>query len=88
MEGARGGELTPSFEHLLPILSAQVTLCMKHLQDRTHTLPKDAPTTYLVPQRFSWWRKPTEADFPGTESMGIGIQRCTQTAFGGLGDLA
>lgn len=42
---------------------------------------------YLVPQGFSWRRKPAEADFPGAESLGTGIQRCTQAAFGGLGDL-
>lgn len=43
---------------------------------------------YLVTQGFSWRRKPAEADLPGAESLGIGIQWCTQAAFGGLGDLA
>lgn len=88
MEGARRDELVSSFGHLLPMFLAQMTVCVKHLQDRTHTLPRDSLTPHLVPQGFSWWRKPAEADFPGAESIGIGVKWCTQAAFWGLGDLA
>lgn len=78
--------------NLLPLLGVHLdpfgaNVCVKHLQEGTHTLPWDPLTPYLVPQGFSWWRKPVEADFPGAEGMGIGIQRRTQAAFGGLGDL-
>lgn len=62
-------------------------VCVKHLQEGTHTPPWDPLTPYLVPKGFSWWRKPVEADFPGAEGTGIRIKWCTQAAFGRLGDL-
>lgn len=73
---------------IFPSLSTQMTVCAKYLQEGTHTPPWGPLTPYLVPQRFSRWRKPAEADFPGAESVGIGIQRCAQAALGRLGDLA
>lgn len=79
MEGARRGELAPSF--------GCTNVCVKHPQEGTHTPPWAPLSPYLVPQQFSWWRKPVEADFPGAEGTGVGIQWCTQAAFGGLGDL-
>lgn len=83
----------PERVNLLPLLGVYLypfgtNVCMKHLQEGTHTLPWDPLIPYLVPQGFSWWRKPVEADFPGAEGTGIRIEWCTQAAFGGLGDLA
>lgn len=79
--------------NFLPLLGVYLdpfgtNVCVKHRTwKRGPTLPWDPLTPYLVPQGFSWWRKPVEADFPGAEGTGIGIKRCTQAAFGGLGDL-
>lgn len=86
MEGTRRGELAPFLGVYLDPFGTNV--CVKHLQEGSHTLSWDPLTPYLVPQGFSRWRKPVEADFPGAEGTGIGIQRCTQAAFWGLGDLA
>lgn len=51
-------------------------------------LPWYPLTPYLVPQRLSRWRKPTEVDFLGAQSLGAGIKGCAQAAFGRLGELA
>lgn len=73
---------------IFPSPSTRVTVCVKHACGTGPTRPRDPRAPYLVPERFSWWRKPAEADFPGAESVGTGIKRCAQAALGGLGHLA